>query len=63
MALTGDYVEANGLRVYYGIYGEGESLLLVYGGTATSRSWASHLPAFAGHFRDLAARGRRFAGS
>jgi hypothetical protein len=29
-------------------------LLLVHGGTATSQSWASHLPAFAEHFRVFA---------
>ena len=34
------YIEANGLRVYYEVYGEGEPLLLLHGGTATSRSWA-----------------------
>ncbi len=48
------YVEANGLRVYYEVYGEGEPLLLIHGGTATSRSWASHLPAFTEHFRVFA---------
>src|SRR3712207_2363694 len=46
--------EANGLRVYYEICGEGEPLLLVHGGTATCRSWASHLPAFTEHFRVFA---------
>jgi pimeloyl-ACP methyl ester carboxylesterase len=44
------YIEANGLDVYYEHYGEGEPLLLVHGGTATSQSWASHLPAFTEHF-------------
>ena len=48
------YVEANGLRVYYEVYGEGEPLLLIHGGTATSQSWASHLPAFTEHFRVFA---------
>ena len=48
------YIEANGLRVYYEAYGEGEPLLLLHGGTATSRSWASHLPAFTEHFRVFA---------
>jgi pimeloyl-ACP methyl ester carboxylesterase len=51
MATAGTYIEANGLRVYYEVYGEGEPLLLIHGGTATSRSWASHLPAFTEHFR------------
>jgi pimeloyl-ACP methyl ester carboxylesterase len=54
MAATGKYVEANGLRMYYEVYGEGEPLLLIHGGTATSRSWESHLPAFAEHFRVFA---------
>jgi pimeloyl-ACP methyl ester carboxylesterase len=44
------YIEANGLEVYYEHSGEGEPLLLVHGGTATSQSWASHLPAFTEHF-------------
>ena len=48
---AGTYIEANGLRVYYEAYSEGKPLLLIHGGTATSRSWASHLPAFAEHFR------------
>ena len=54
MSSVGTYVEANGLRVYYEAYGEGEPLLLIHGGTATSQSWASHLPAFAEHFRVFA---------
>jgi pimeloyl-ACP methyl ester carboxylesterase len=51
MTPAGTYIEANGLRVYYEVYGEGEPLLLIHGGTATCRSWASHLPAFTEHFR------------
>ena len=51
MAPAGTHIEANGLRIYYEVHGEGEPLLLIHGGTATSQSWASHLPAFAEHFR------------
>lgn len=51
MVPAGTYIEANELKIYYETYGEGEPLLLVHGGTATGRSWASHLPAFAEHFR------------
>jgi pimeloyl-ACP methyl ester carboxylesterase len=51
---TGKYVEANGLRVYYEVHGEGEPLLLIHGGTATSQSWASHLPALTQRFRVFA---------
>src|SRR5918997_1118662 len=54
MTPAGPYVEANGLRVYYEVCGEGEPLLLIHGGTATCRSWASHLPAFTEHFRVFA---------
>ena len=50
-APTATHIEANGLRVYYEVHGEGEPLLLIRGGTATSQSWASHLPAFTEHFR------------
>jgi pimeloyl-ACP methyl ester carboxylesterase len=51
MTPVGKYVEANGLRVYYEVYGEGEPLLLIHGGTVTSQSWASHLPAFTEYFQ------------
>jgi pimeloyl-ACP methyl ester carboxylesterase len=54
MTPAGAYIEANGLRAYYEAYGEGEPLLLIHGGTATCRSWASHLPAFTEHFRVFA---------
>jgi pimeloyl-ACP methyl ester carboxylesterase len=40
--------------MYYEVHGEGGPLLLIHGGTATSQSWASHLPAFAEHFRVFA---------
>jgi pimeloyl-ACP methyl ester carboxylesterase len=51
MAPAGTHIEANGLQIYYEVQGEGEPLLLVHGGTTTSQSWASHLPAFTEHFR------------
>ncbi len=54
MARTGTYIEANGLKIYYEVYGEGTPLVLIHGGTATSQSWASHLPAFAKHFQVFA---------
>jgi len=51
MAPAGTHIEANGLQVYYEVHGEGKPLLLIRGGTATSQASASHLPAFAEHFR------------
>jgi pimeloyl-ACP methyl ester carboxylesterase len=50
MAPAGTHIEANGLRVYYEVHGEGKPLLLIHG-TTTSQAWASHLPALAEHFR------------
>jgi pimeloyl-ACP methyl ester carboxylesterase len=54
MTPAGQYVDANGLKVYYEVHGEGEPLLLVHPGTATSQDWASHLPAFTEHFQIFA---------
>ena len=51
MAPAGTHIEANGLRIYYEVHGAGEPLLLIHGGTASSQSWAWHLPAFIEHFR------------
>jgi pimeloyl-ACP methyl ester carboxylesterase len=50
MTSAGKYIEAYGLRMHFEVFGEGEPLLLIHGGTATSQSWASHLPAFTEHF-------------
>ncbi len=46
MAPTGTHFEANGLRVYYEVYGEGEPLLLIHGAAATCRSWTLLLGVF-----------------
>jgi pimeloyl-ACP methyl ester carboxylesterase len=54
MVTEAKYIEADGLKIYYEVHGEGEPLLLVHGGTATSQSWASHLPAFTEDFRVFA---------
>jgi pimeloyl-ACP methyl ester carboxylesterase len=54
MTPAGTHIEANGPRIYYEVHGEGEPLLLIHGGTATSQSWTSHLPAFTEHFQVFA---------
>jgi pimeloyl-ACP methyl ester carboxylesterase len=50
----GDYVQANGLNIYYEMYGVGEPLILLHGGTLTSRMWEPHIPAFVQHFQVIA---------
>jgi pimeloyl-ACP methyl ester carboxylesterase len=48
------YVNANGLRMYYEMYGEGRPLILLHGGTATLSSWYEHIPAYVSHFKTIA---------
>ena len=50
----GNYVQANGLNMYYEEYGNGEPLILLHSGTSTSRMWRPHIPFFAEHFRVIA---------
>ena len=46
------YVEANGLNMYYQDSGSGSPLVLIHGGIATSgMNWESSIPLFAKHFR------------
>lgn len=45
------YVQANGLKMYYEEYGSGPPLILLHGGTATSSMWRPQLSLFAQHFR------------
>lgn len=52
------YVSANGLRMYYEAYGDGQPLILLHGGTATVSSWHDHIPAFAKYFRAIAVDSR-----
>lgn len=47
----GDYVQANGLAIYYEEVGAGAPLLLLHGGTLTASSWRAHGQAFAQHYR------------
>lgn len=53
------YVRANGLNIYYEEYGSGEPLVLLHGGTMTSKMWSQHIPAFAERFRVIAPEIRR----
>lgn len=47
----GHYVQANGLNVYYEEYGSGKPLILLHGGTVTSKMWQPFLSSFSPHFR------------
>jgi 3-oxoadipate enol-lactonase len=45
------FADANGARLYYEVYGEGEPLLLIMGLGANHLSWAAQVPVYAREFR------------
>ena len=47
----GQYVKANGLKIYYEEYGSGEPLILLHGATDTCKLWKPHLPHLTKHFQ------------
>lgn len=58
----GQYIQVNGLKMYYEEYGNGKPLILLHGGTVTSQMWQPFLSKFVPHFRvitpDSRAHGR-----
>lgn len=46
-------VDANGLKLYYEVHGEGEPLLCVHGLTCDTLAWIPQLEAFSGAFRTV----------
>ncbi|MFW9830447.1 MAG: alpha/beta fold hydrolase [Candidatus Thorarchaeota archaeon] len=52
---TGQYIEANGLKIHYYDHGTGPPLILLHGGTGTAlQTWEPCIPAFAQHYRVIA---------
>ncbi len=47
----GQYIQANGLDIYYEEHGQGKPLLLIHGGILTGDSWQPYLAAFAKQYR------------
>jgi len=54
----GEYIQVNGLNMYYEEYGQGKSLILLHGGTVTSQMWQPFLPKFVPHFRVITPHSR-----
>lgn len=48
------YVQANGLNIYYEIWGSGHPLILLHGATVTHSMWAPVIPALAARHRVIA---------
>lgn len=47
----GNYVQANGINIYYEEYGSGEPLILIHGGSVTCKMWQPYIGPLAQHFR------------
>jgi 3-oxoadipate enol-lactonase len=45
------FADANGARLYYGVYGEGEPLLLIMGLGANHLSWTAQIPIYSREFQ------------
>jgi pimeloyl-ACP methyl ester carboxylesterase len=47
----GQFVDVNGLNMYYQEHGSGRPLILIHGGVYASNMWQPFLPSFVPHFR------------
>lgn len=59
-SLIGKYIQVNDIKMYYEIYGEGESLLLIHGNKTGIKGWAPQIESFKKHYKVIAidCRGR-----
>ncbi len=47
-------VPANGVRIWYAIFGQGAPVILLHGGMANSNYWGLQIPALASHYQVIA---------
>ena len=50
----GKFVSVNGIEMYYEDHGEGQALLLLHGGTGTSKQWDAYFYVFSKRYRVIA---------
>lgn len=55
---AGKYAEVNGIKVYYEVYGAGESLLLLHGNSGSIANFSFQIPELSKHFRVIAVDSR-----
>ncbi|MBP9097202.1 MAG: alpha/beta hydrolase [Ferruginibacter sp.] len=51
---TGKYVDANGIKIYYEEYGQGQPLLLLHGNSESIQSFRQQIPEFSKYYRVIA---------
>jgi pimeloyl-ACP methyl ester carboxylesterase len=55
---VGNYIDVNGIKIYYEIYGEGEPLLLLHGNSGSINSFGYQIPELSKHFKVIAVDSR-----
>ena len=55
---VGKYIDVNGIKIYYEIYGEGEPLLLLHGNSGSINSFVYQIPELSKHFKVIAVDSR-----
>lgn len=55
---TGHYVQANGIRLYYEVYGQGQPLLLLHGNSESIVSFSKQIPELSKYFKVIAVDSR-----
>jgi pimeloyl-ACP methyl ester carboxylesterase len=55
---VGKYIDVNGIKIYYEIYGEGEPLLLLHGNSGSIKTMEFQIPELSKHFKVIAVDSR-----
>jgi pimeloyl-ACP methyl ester carboxylesterase len=55
---VGKYIDVNGIKIYYEIYGEGEPLLLLHGNSGSIKTMEYQIPDLSKHFKVIAVDSR-----
>ena len=55
---AGNYIDVNGIKIYYEIYGEGEPLLLLHGNGGSIENFMHQIPELSKHFKVIAVDSR-----
>jgi pimeloyl-ACP methyl ester carboxylesterase len=53
-SIAGKYVNVNGIKVYYEVYGKGEPLLLLHGNSGSIETFIYQIPELSKHFKVIA---------